>query len=56
MLPTFFQAANPFLPMSYVITGMRQTISGGDLATAGGCALAIAAFGLASLAIAVFAA
>jgi putative membrane protein len=31
MIPGFFQAINPFLPMSYVVIGMRQTISGGDL-------------------------
>jgi putative membrane protein len=51
MIPTFFQRINPFLPMSYVVTGMRQTISGGDMSTALTCALVLAAFGIGALAI-----
>jgi putative membrane protein len=30
-VPRFFQVINPFLPMTYVVTGLRQAISGGDL-------------------------
>jgi putative membrane protein len=51
MIPGFFQAINPYLPMSYVVVGMRQTVSGGDLATAANCAVTIVAFGLAALAV-----
>jgi putative membrane protein len=29
--PRFFQIINPYLPMTYVVTGLRQAISGGDL-------------------------
>ena len=31
IVPRFFQVINPFLPMTYVVTGLRQAISGGDL-------------------------
>ena len=30
-VPGFFRAINPFLPMTYVVQGLRQSISGGDL-------------------------
>ena len=56
MIPSFFQAINPFLPMSYVVVGLRQTVSGGDMTTALQCALAIAAFRLGAFAITVLAA
>jgi putative membrane protein len=42
--------------MSYVIVGMRQTISGGDMATAAQCAFVVVLFGLGALAITTFAA
>lgn len=29
-LPPFFQVINPWLPMTYVVSGLRQAISGGD--------------------------
>ena len=29
--PRFFQLINPWLPMTYVVAGLRQAISGGDL-------------------------
>jgi len=47
---------NPFLPMSYVVVGMRQAVSGGDMATVAHCALVLVAFGLGALAITTFAA
>jgi putative membrane protein len=31
IVPRFFQVINPFLPMTYVVTGLRQAISGGSL-------------------------
>jgi putative membrane protein len=31
LVPRFFQVINPLLPMTYVVTGLRQAISGGDL-------------------------
>jgi putative membrane protein len=43
-VPTFFQAIHPFLPMSYVVEGLRQTIAGGDVTVVARCALALAAF------------
>ena len=30
-VPRFFQVINPLLPMTYVVSGLRQAISGGDL-------------------------
>jgi putative membrane protein len=30
-VPRFFQLINPWLPMTYVVSGLRQAISGGDL-------------------------
>jgi putative membrane protein len=31
LVPRFFQVINPLLPMTYVVSGLRQAISGGDL-------------------------
>jgi putative membrane protein len=31
LVPKFFQVINPLLPMTYVVSGLRQAISGGDL-------------------------
>jgi putative membrane protein len=56
MIPGFFQLIHPFLPMTYVVDGMRQTISGGDLVAAGHAAAVLLAFGIVSLAISSFAA
>ncbi len=56
MVPGFFQALNPYLPMSYVVLGLRQTVSGGDMAAAAHAALVLLGFGLSALAITVFAA
>lgn len=49
--PRFFQALHPYLPMSYVVDGLRRLISGGDLAQVWqGCAV-LAAFATAALAL-----
>ena len=44
--PAFFQHINPFLPMTYVVRGMRQIMTGLDLATAAQCAAILAAVGV----------
>jgi putative membrane protein len=31
LVPRFFQVINPVLPMTYVVSGLRQAISGGDV-------------------------
>ncbi|MFH8633587.1 YhgE/Pip family protein [Streptomyces lydicus] len=49
--PGFFAAVHPFLPMSYVVDGLRRLITGGDLAVVWqGCAV-LAAFTLGALAL-----
>jgi len=45
-VPRFFQVINPFLPMTYVVAGLRQTISGSDIAVVGWNTLALVAFAL----------
>jgi putative membrane protein len=49
LIPGFFQAIHPLLPMTYVVSGLRQTISGGDLVAAARSAAALFAFGLIAL-------
>ncbi|MGW1377115.1 YhgE/Pip family protein [Streptomyces sp. NPDC002446] len=54
--PGFFAAIHPFLPMSYVVDGLRRLITGGDLAVVWqGCAV-LAAFTLGALALTALAA
>ncbi|MFI7096004.1 YhgE/Pip family protein [Streptomyces lydicus] len=49
--PGFFGAIHPFLPMSYVVDGLRRLITGGDLTVVWqGCAV-LAAFTLGALAL-----
>ncbi|MFH8679881.1 YhgE/Pip family protein [Streptomyces lydicus] len=49
--PGFFAAIHPFLPMSYVVDGLRRLITGGDLTVVWqGCAV-LAAFTLGALAL-----
>jgi len=50
-VPKFFQVINPFLPMTYVVGGLRQAISGGDWGVLGQNVLMLAIFGLAALAL-----
>lgn len=44
-----FQAISPFLPLSWAVTGMQQIVTGGSAATAIGSAVALLAFGSASV-------
>ncbi len=52
MLTTPFQAISPFLPLSWAVDGMQQIVTGGSAATAIGSAVALLAFGLASVVVA----
>ncbi|MFI6766788.1 YhgE/Pip family protein [Streptomyces sp. NPDC050355] len=54
--PGFFSAIHPFLPMSYVVDGLRRLITGGDLTVVWqGCAV-LGAFTLGALALTALAA
>lgn len=54
--PGFFSAIHPFLPMSYVVDGLRRLITGGDLTVVWqGCAV-LTAFTLGALALTALAA
>ena len=48
-VPPFFQAIHPWLPMTYVVGGLRQAISGGDMQALAGKAAVLVAFGVAAL-------
>ena len=54
--PGFFQAIHPWLPMTYVVDGLRHTINGGRAAPVLTAALVLVAFGLGALALGVGAA
>jgi putative membrane protein len=43
-VPRFFRTISPFLPMTYVVRGLRQTLAGGDATVVAYCALALTAF------------
>lgn len=43
-VPRFFQVLNPLLPMSYVVKGLRQALSGNDLTALSVNALVLLAF------------
>lgn len=43
-VPPFFQAINPYLPMTYVVSGLREAISGGDMARLAASARTLGAF------------
>ncbi|HEY4224917.1 MAG TPA: YhgE/Pip family protein, partial [Pseudolysinimonas sp.] len=47
-----FEAISPFLPLSWAVNGMQQIITGGSAASAIGSAVALLAFGFASVVIA----
>ncbi|MCB5911996.1 YhgE/Pip family protein [Streptomyces pinistramenti] len=49
--PGFFAAVHPFLPMSYVVDGLRRLITGGDLAIVGQGSIVLAAFAVGALAL-----
>ncbi|MEV5507054.1 YhgE/Pip domain-containing protein [Streptomyces orinoci] len=54
--PGFFNALHPFLPMSYVVQGLRHLISGGDLGSVWQACAVLAAFTAGSLALTAWAA
>ncbi|WP_030804555.1 YhgE/Pip domain-containing protein [Streptomyces sp. NRRL S-337] len=54
--PGFFAALHPFLPMSYVVDGLRRLITGGDLAVVRQGSVVLAAFTLGALALTALAA
>ncbi|MEU8068461.1 YhgE/Pip domain-containing protein [Micromonospora sp. NPDC049151] len=54
--PGFFQAIHPWLPMTYVVDGLRHTINGGTTAPVVEAALVLLAFGLGAMALTVGAA
>jgi len=43
-VPRFFQTISPFLPMTYVVRGLRQSLAGGDATVVAQCALVLAGF------------
>lgn len=51
--PAFFRAIHPLLPMTHVIIGLRQAISGGDTAALARAGLLVAAYGAAGFALTV---
>jgi putative membrane protein len=52
LLSAPFQAISPYLPLSWVVNGMQQIVTGGSAASAIGSAVALLAFGLASVVVA----
>ena len=55
-VPRFFQVINPFLPMTYVVTGLRQAISGGDTSRVLWCALILLGYAVGAIALTTLAA
>jgi len=55
-VPRFFQVVNPFLPMTYVVTGLRQAISGGDTTRVLWCALILLGYAVGAIALTTLAA
>ncbi|KUL34143.1 hypothetical protein ADL22_30950 [Streptomyces sp. NRRL F-4489] len=49
--PAFFSAVHPYLPMSYVVDGLRRLITGGDLDIVWQGSIVLAAFTLGALAL-----
>ncbi|MFJ9851884.1 YhgE/Pip family protein [Streptomyces sp. NPDC101150] len=49
--PGFFAAIHPYLPMSYIVEGLRRLITGGDLAPVWQGSLVLVAFTLGALAL-----
>lgn len=49
--PAFFQAMNPFMPMTYVVAGMRQIMTGVDYNTVALCVAVLTGLGIASFAL-----
>ncbi|TLM94567.1 MAG: YhgE/Pip domain-containing protein, partial [Actinobacteria bacterium] len=51
LVAPFFQTISRYLPMTYVVAGLRQAISGGDLAALRHDALILACYGMAAIAL-----
>ena len=49
--PAFFQAVNPYLPMTYVVEALRQIMTGLDYGVVGFDCLVLAGFGAAAFAL-----
>ncbi len=49
-VPHFFQVINPYLPMTYVVLGLRQVITTGDIAAWAGNVGILLAFGVVAMA------
>ncbi|HET6352150.1 MAG TPA: YhgE/Pip family protein, partial [Coriobacteriia bacterium] len=49
MQPAFFQAIHPFLPMTYVVSGLRLAISGGAVGAFGADIVSLLTFGVIAL-------
>ncbi len=49
LVPRFFQVINPLLPMTYVVSGLRQAISGGDLRAVAANALILLGYAAAAI-------
>ncbi len=54
--PGFFNAVHPYLPMSYIVEGLRRLITGGDLAPVWQGSAVLLAFTGAALALTAWAA
>ncbi|MEF9841279.1 MAG: YhgE/Pip domain-containing protein [Raoultibacter sp.] len=52
--PEFFQVVSPYMPMTYVVAGMREIMTGIDLSVAGFDALVLLLFGVVSFALTVW--
>ncbi|MFN8169131.1 MAG: YhgE/Pip domain-containing protein [Candidatus Nanopelagicales bacterium] len=49
--PAFFQALHPWMPMTYVVRGLRTLVSGGDMSVVWSSSLVLLAFGLGAVAL-----
>ncbi|MEG0071876.1 MAG: YhgE/Pip domain-containing protein [Raoultibacter sp.] len=52
--PEFFQVVSPYMPMTYVVAGMREIMTGVDLGVAGADAMVLLLFGVVSFGLTVW--
>lgn len=52
--PRFFQVINPYLPMTYVVAGLRELLSGNDMSAVAKYSLIVGACGFAFLILTIF--